>query len=205
MKANLKKAFEELKKIKPRKFKQSVDIIINLKKYNIKKNPINILISLPHRIKEKKIGAFLEVENKNVFTITPTQFKSYSDKKEMKKLVRDFDFFIAQEKLMPKIATKFGRALGSSGKMPSPQLGIILNSDDKTINGLKDKINSSLKIKVKESSIKTAIGKENMPTEELVENAIAFYEAIEKKLPLGKMNIKNFKVKLSMSKPIKIE
>ena len=40
---------------------------------------------------------------------------------------------------MPKVATTFGRILGPLGKMPSPQLGIILNTDDKTINELKRK------------------------------------------------------------------
>ncbi len=84
----LETALNELRKDKERKFDQSVDLIINLQKFDIKKNPVNIFISVPHKIKEKKICAFLEVKNKNVDTITKSEFKKYSDKKELKKLVK---------------------------------------------------------------------------------------------------------------------
>ena len=205
MKEELKKALLELRKEKKRNFNQSVDLIINLKKFDVKKNSINTFIKLPYKIKEKKIGAFLEVKNKNIETITSEEFKRYSDKKRLKKLVKDFDFFLAEAKLMPKVATTFGRVLGSAGKMPSPQLGIILETDDETISQLKEKINSSIKIKTKEPSIKIMAGKEDMKEEEIIENIITIYEAVEKKLPQGKLNIKNIEVKFSMTKPIKIE
>ena len=69
----------------------------------------------------------------------------------MKGIVKKYDFFIAQASLMPSVATTFGRSLGPTGKMPSPQLGIVMNADDKTIKELKGKIDSSIKIKVKEA------------------------------------------------------
>jgi len=105
---------------------------------------------------------------------------------------------------MPKVASVFGKFLGPTGKMPSPQLGIILNSDEKTINELKEKINNSLKIRVKESSIKLPIGKQNMKDEEIVENIMAVYRELMKVLPKNKENIKNIEVKFTMTKPIKI-
>jgi large subunit ribosomal protein L1 len=98
----------------------------------------------------KKICAFLEVKNKNVNTITKSEFSRYNDKKEIKKLVKEYDFFIAQASLMPSVATTFGKVLGPSGKMPSPQLGILANEDEKTIKALLDRINNSIKIRVKE-------------------------------------------------------
>ena len=82
LKEKLQKALSELRKEKERKFDQTVDLIINLQKYDVKKNPINLFVSVPHKIKNKKIAGFLEVENKNVDTITPEKFKKYSDKKE---------------------------------------------------------------------------------------------------------------------------
>ena len=205
MKENLKKILSELRKEKQRKFDQTVDLIINLQKFDLKKNQVNLVINVPYKIKEKKIGAFLESKNPNIETITQEEFKKYSDKKKLKKLVKKFDFFIAQASLMPKVATIFGKVLGPAGKMPSPQLGIMFNVDNKAINELKEKINNSVKIKTKEASIKLAVGKQSMKDEEIIENILVIYEAILKTLPREKENIKNIEVKFTMTKPKKIK
>ena len=200
----LKKALDELRKDKKRNFNQTIDLIINLKKYDFKKNPLNLFVNLPHKIKDKRICAFFETENENVKTITQKEFKKYSDKTELKKLVKNFDFFIAQASLMPKVATVFGRFLGPVGKMPSPQLGVLIDANEKTINELKEKINSSIKIRTKEASIKLAIGKENMKDEEIIENILVVYDVILKSLPREKDNIKSVEIKFTMTKPQKI-
>lgn len=205
LKEQLKKALAELRKGKERKFDQSADLIINLQKFDIKKNQVNLFVSVPHKIKDKKICAFLEVKNKNVDTITKTEFKKYSDKKELRKLVKKYDFFIAQASLMPLVATNFGRVLGPAGKMPSPQLGIIINADDKVIDELKSKINKSIKIRTKEASLKISVGKQSMKDEEIIENIITIYNAILKVLPREKDNIKNIEIKFTMTKPQKIK
>jgi large subunit ribosomal protein L1 len=192
-------------KSKKRKFTQTVDLIINLQKHDLKKNPINIIVTLPHKSKEKKVAGFFEAKSEYVDTITFDQFKKYSDKKKLKALVKKYDFFIAQAKLMPKVATTFGRVLGPAGKMPSPQLGILLNADEKAINELKEKINTSVKIRAKEASIKVAIGKEDMKDEEIVENAMAIYHELVNVLPRDKENIKNLEIKFTMTKPSKIK
>lgn len=205
LKKNLEKALIELRKSKKRNFDQSVDLIINLQKFDPRKNTINFFATLPHKIKNKKIAGFLEAKNPNIEkVITGSEFKKYSDKKELKKLVKKFDFFIAQASLMPKVATTFGRVLGPAGKMPSPQLGIIMNADEKTLKELKEKINSSIKIKTKEPSIKILIGKQSMKDSEIVENAMTIYNAVLKNLPRDKENIKNIEIKFTMTKPQKI-
>lgn len=201
----LKKALVELRKNEKKKFDQTVDLIVNLQKFDVKKNAVNLFISVPHKIKEKKIAAFLEIKNKDVDTITKDEFKRYSDKKATKKLVEDYDFFIAQASLMPAVATTFGRALGPAGKMPSPQLGILMNVDDRGLNEIKQKINTSVKIKTKEPSIKIPIGKESMKDEEIIENILTIYNALIKALPKEKDNIKNIAIKFTMSKPQKIK
>ncbi len=204
LKEDLKKALVELRKEKKRKFNQTVDLIINLQKFSVKKNSINLFTTLHYKIKDKKVAAFLEIENKNIKTITKAEFKKYSNKKMIKKLVKEFDFFIAQASLMPQVATNFGRVLGPAGKMPSPQLGIIMNADDKTINDLKEKINFNIKLKAKESSIKTVVGKEDMKDEEIIDNILTIYHDLLKELPREKENIKNIEVKFTMTKPQKI-
>jgi len=205
LKEQLKNALIELRKSKERKFDQTVGLIVNLQKFDIKKNSINLFILLPNKVKDKKICGFLESKNANIETIIPEEFKKYKDKKELKKIVNKFDFFIAQGSVMPKVATTFGRVLGPAGKMPSPQLGILMNVNDKEIDDLKKKINTSLKIKTKESSIKIAIGKQSMKDEEIIENIIIVYNTLMKELPKNKENIKNVELKFTMTKPVKIK
>ena len=106
---------------------------------------------------------------------------------------------------MPKVATVFGRALGPSGKMPSPQLGILMNADEKSIKALREKIDNSVKIKIKEASVKLAIGKQSMKNEQIVENILAVYNSLLKSLPKGKDNVKNIEIKFTMTKPQKIQ
>lgn len=205
LKEQLQKALVELRKEKQRKFDQTLDLIVNLQKFDIKKNQLNFLITLPHKIKDKKIAGFLEIKNSNIDTITFEEFKKYTDKKKLKDLVNKYDFFIAQASLMPKVATTFGRVLGPAGKMPSPQLGIIMDVNDKTINDLKNKVNNILKIKIKEASIKVPAGKYSMKDEDLLENIQVIYNSILKELPRDKEDIKNIEIKFTMTKPQKLK
>lgn len=200
----LKKGLTELRKEKQRKFDQTVDLIVNLQKFDVKKSNVNLFVSIPHKIKEKKIAGFLEVKNPDVDTITPDEFKKYSGKTQLKGLVNKYDFFIAQASLMPSVATAFGRALGPTGKMPSPQLGILMNADEKALKEIKNKINTSVKIKVKEPSIKISIGKQSMKDEDIVENIMTIYSTLLKTLPRNKENVKNIEIKFTMTKPYKI-
>lgn len=204
-KEKLKKALEESRSGKERKFDQTVDLIINLQKYSHKKNPINLFITVPHKIKEKRIAAFFKVNSDLIDTIPEADFKKFKDKKKIKSLVKKYDFFIAQASVMPKVATTFGRVLGPVGKMPSPQLGIIMDVSEKLINELKKKINTSIKIRVKESSIKLSIGKQSMSDEDIIENIMSVFNEIVKALPRDKENIKNVEVKFTMTKPVKIQ
>lgn len=205
MEQELKRALEELRKGKERKFDQTVDLIVNLQKFDARKESLNLFIQVPHKIKDKKICAFLTTKGKGVDTITEEEFRLYSDKKKLKNLEKRYDFFMAQAILMPKVATTFGRVLGPSGKMPSPQLGIIPEADEKMVAELKDRINNNLKIRAKESSIKVGVGKQSMKDEELIENITSVYNTLLKNLSKGIDNIKNVELKFTMTKPQKIK
>ncbi len=201
----IKKAISNLRENnKKRKFNQSVDLVVNLQKFSVKKDNINTFITLPHKIKDKKIAGFFEVKNKNVETITPEEFGKYKDKKKLKNLAKKYDFFIAEAKIMPKVASTFGRVLGPAGKMPSPQLGIIPNVNDKAVQELVSRLNNSIRIRTKEASIKLIIGKENSEDKNLIENIMAVYNKLINELPRQKENIKNIEIKFTMSKPEKI-
>ena len=202
---NFKQALEALRKEEKRKFEQSVDLIINLRGMNTKKDQVNIITNLPNKIKEKKVCAFLTEKSKIIPTITEPEFAKYKDKKLLKNLVKQYDYFIAVGKLMPKVATTFGKVLGPVGKMPSPQLGIIMQENESAIKETLEKISTSLKIRLKEASFKITVGKESMPDEKILENIQEVYKAIENALPKKKENVKNVVLKLTMSKPIKIQ
>jgi len=201
----IKQALDELKKLEKRKFDQSVDLIISLKGIDVKKDNIATVIPIPHKIKDKKICGFLTKKSSLVDTITQPDFVRYRDKKPLKELVKKYDFFIAHASLMPSIATNFGKALGPTGKMPSPQLGVLMKEEDSSIKQLIDKINTSVKIRVKEPAVKISIGKQSMPDADIIANAEAIYAGLANALPTKKENIKSVMLKLTMSKPIKVE
>lgn len=202
----VKKALEELRKEKERKFDQSIDLVVNLKGVDIRKENISLVINAPNKIKDKKVCGFFTKKSDLVDTITKPEFDKYKDKGALKELVEKYDFFIAAAPLMPSVATTFGKVLGPAGKMPSPQLGIIPPTEDpKAIQETLDRIATSIKVRAKEPSIKLSVGKASMKDEELLANIKAIYDGILNALPTKNENIKNVMLKLSMSKPIKVE
>ena len=201
----IKQALAELRKLEKRKFEQGIDLLISLKGVDPKKENISTIVTIPNKIKDKKVCGFFLKKNDVVKTITNLDFPKYKDKKTLKNLVKEFDFFIADAKLMPGVATTFGKVLGPAGKMPSPQLGILVNDDEKSTRALVDRISTSIKLRVKEAAIKTIIGKESMSDEQIIANIIAVYEGLLSVLPVKKDNVRKVMIKLTMSKPIQVE
>ena len=201
----IEEALIELRKIEKRKFDQSIDLIINLKSIDLKRDQLNIVVNIPHKSKDKKICAFLNVKSKIIDSVTEPEFQKYKDKKTLKNLVNKYDYFIAFAPLMPKVATVFGKILGPAGKMPSPQLGMIIHETDDEVKKAINKISTSLKIRLKEASIKVGVGKEDMDDKKIIENVKSIYASVENTLPKKRENIRNIMIKLSMTKPIKVE
>ena len=110
----LKEALAELRKDEKRKFEQSVDLIVNLKGVDLKRTSVSSVISVPHKIKEKKVCGFLSKKSPLINSITKPEFDKYKDKKALKNLIKNYDFFISIAGLMPSVATTFGKILGPS-------------------------------------------------------------------------------------------
>lgn len=201
----LKQALAELRKLEKRKFDQGVDLLISLKGVDPKRDNINTIVNIPHKIKDKRVCGFFTKKNDIVKTVTNVDFPKYKDKKMLKNLVKEFDFFIAVAPLMPSVATTFGKVLGPAGKMPSPQLGILTNESEDSVRNVLDKIAKSIKLRVKEPAVKVSIGKESMSDEEIIANIEAVYGALVNALPIKKDNIKKVMIKLTMSKPVSVE
>src|SRR3989338_4334941 len=171
-KQELQSALQKAKDIsEKRNFRQSFDIIINLKGLDLKKqeHQIDLFITLPHpRGKKAKVCAFVGAElmeqAKSVcdFAVPSDNFEKYKEKKEIKKLANSYDFFIAQANIMPKVATAFGRVFGPRGKMPNPKSGGVV-PPNANIRPLYEKLQRTIRATAKTAPlIQCAIGTEEM-------------------------------------------
>ncbi|KHO45214.1 MAG: large subunit ribosomal protein L1 [archaeon GW2011_AR3] len=197
-----------------RNFKQSFDFIINVRGIDLKKteNQIEFFMTLKHtRSKKAKVcalvGAELSDEAKSVcdFSVVQDDFQKYGqDKKAMKKLAEQYDFFIAQANIMPKVAGAFGRVLGPRGKMPNPKAGCIVPPKF-NLRPLYDKLQHTVKISLKTSPIiQTVVGSEDKGDDEIADNILNIYDQVVHHLPNDKNNINSMFIKLTMGRPVQL-
>ncbi len=202
---NISKVLNKLREeTKERKFNQGLDLIINLKDFDLKREKVNLALIAPNEFCKPKILAFLNKKSSIVDSITKDEFQLYKDKKKVKKIVEEYDHFIASASLMPAIAATFGRYLGQAGKMPSPQLGILREENEKEIQKLLDVFDKVVVIKSKEPSLKIKVGNYEMKDEKIAENIIYVHKKVVDSLSKKNQNIKNVLIKFTMSKAIKI-
>src|SRR3989344_1586594 len=207
----IKKARENSKK---RKFSQSFDLIVNLKNINLKKagDSVDTFLTLPFgRGKKIRVCALVDAQlakqAKEICDkiILLEDFNKYQDKKILKELSREFDFFIGQADLMSKIATTFGKVLGTAGKMPNPKAGCIVPGNA-NLKLLYEKLQKTVRMQTKnEAIIKCIIGNENMKDEDVAENILFAYNSLLHSLPQEKNNLKEALLKSTMGKPIALE
>jgi large subunit ribosomal protein L1 len=210
-KEKIKKALDELKTQPKRKFSQTYDLIVNLKNFEIKKHPIDFFVNLPYSSGKKiKVAAFVgpqmedEAEKTVDLVIKEADFSKYADKKMAKKLAVDYDYFIAQANLMPKIAQTFGKVLGIRGKMPNPKLGCVVPPNT-NLAPLVEKLSKAVRLVAKKGmNLQSMVGKEDQTDDEVIENILAVYNSIIKNVPNEMQNVKNVLLKLTMGKPVKV-
>ena len=199
---------KKLKENSPKKnFKQSLDLIINLKGLDLKKaeHNVNLFVTLPHGTGKKisvcaLVDADMESKAKEICNevILSDQFARFKGKAEIKKLANKHDFFIAQASIMPKIAPVFGRFLGPRGKMPNPKLGSIV-PPNANIKPLCEKLTKTVNLVTKnEPTLKCRVGQEDTPDDALVDNVLTIYNSVIPKLPNENHNVKSVMLKLTM-------
>lgn len=204
----VEKVLEESKKLN-RKFKQNIDVVINLKNLDIgnPKNRIDEEIILPHgRGSEAKIAIFASGElavksKKHVdLLIKPEDIGDLSkDKKKFKKIVDEHDFFIAEAPLMPTIGKTLGTVLGPKAKMPKPV------PPNANISGMVKSLRNAIKIRSKNSkTIHTIAGNEEMSKEDIAENIDTIIKRLENRLERGRINIGSVHIKTTMGPPERI-
>ena len=192
---------------KQRKFKQALEIIITFKDIDVKKGfALNEIVQLPKtsspaavcvmatgdmstKAKAAKADAVIGTEELDKFA---------ANKRESRKFINKYDFFLADTKIMPVVGKVLGQLLGPRGKMPVPV------PFDAPIESFLQRFRSSIKVRVRSSlSLSCKFGDETMDDADLAINAHAVVSAVEKKLPNGEKNIKRIMIKTTMGKPTK--
>jgi large subunit ribosomal protein L1 len=212
-KLKINEALTKLREDK-KKFSQSFDLIVNLRDLNIK-NPeeqLDFFASVPRGLGKKvKVVALVGPELKERaegvvdLVISQTEFDNYTDKKVAKKLAAEYDYFIAQADIMPRVATVFGRTFGPRGKMPNPKLGSVLPGKA-PVEPLYERLQKTVKVQAKKSpNVQVKVGTEDMKDEDLVENITQVFNQILSHLPKEKSNIKRVLLKKTMSTPVELD
>ncbi|HYL66001.1 MAG TPA: 50S ribosomal protein L1 [Nitrosopumilaceae archaeon] len=207
--AHLTQMIGEAKKSqKQRKFKQSVELIMVFRDIDVKKGfAINETVQLPKTLSQPAsvcvvasgdLGLKAKSANADRIVDGTEVNKIGANKRESRKLINGFDFFLSDTSLMATVGKTLGQFMGPRGKMPTP---VPFNAP---IDSILERFRSSIRVRLRNSlSLACKIGDETMSDEDLTANANAVISLVEKKLPSGDKNIKKIMIKTTMGKLVK--
>jgi large subunit ribosomal protein L1 len=199
---------EAKKSQKQRKFKQSVELIMVFRDIDVKKGfAINETVQLPKTLSQPAsvcvvasgdLGLKAKSANADRIVDGNEVNKIGANKRESRKLINGFDFFLSDTSLMATVGKTLGQFMGPRGKMPTP---VPFNAP---IDSILERFRSSIRVRLRNSlSLACKIGNETMSDEDLTANANAVISLVEKKLPSGDKNIKKIMIKTTMGKLVK--
>jgi large subunit ribosomal protein L1 len=204
----IKSAAEKSKK---RKFTQTWDLVISLKGVNLKKpeNRFNLEFMLPGgRGKDVKVAVIADTlvkeakENKDVgLVISRGEIESIaSNKKKLKRIANEYDWFYGEASLMPLIGKSFGVVLGPRGKVPKPIPPKV------NIEPFVKRAKNMVRISLKDTPvIHVPVGAETTAEADVEKNIKSVYNFVKEKLPKGENNIRSVYIKLTMGRPVKVD
>ncbi len=208
IKAALKEARERSKK---RNFKQSVELIINLRDVDVKKpeNRIQESIELPFAI-DKKVGVCVFADGDLALrarragadlVLGSAEIEALAnDRKRQREIAKSMDSFIAAAPLMPLIGRVFGPILGPRGKMPTPV------PPTANIEEIIERHRRTIRVRARDQPVlHCRVGSEGMSDDEIAENIQAVIGRIARRLKRGTKNIDSIYVKLTMGPAVKVE
>lgn len=189
-----------------RNFAQSFELILKLKDVDVKKSDLNIneIVFLPNKLSElakicifaagdnavraQKAGADRVIEAAELDRLA-------SEKRTAKKLAREYQFFLADTSMMPKIGRILGQFLGPKGRMPAPV------PPNAPLESMLTRYRTAIRVKSRGSlSVAGKVGDESLEDSKVADNALAVITQVEKKLPNGEKNIQSMMVKKTMGK-----
>lgn len=192
---------------KPRRFKQSVDLVVVLKDVDLRspEGRIREIVYLPKKpAKEAEVCVVAEgdMEVKARALAVPVinredLQKLRGNRKQVKKLAKRCDWVLVMAPLMGLAGGILGPALGPRGKAPTP---VPPNAD---IEALVNRFKSAVWVRTKnQPQIMVRVGTEDMRPEDIAENIKAIVSVIENKL--GRQKISKIYVKKTMGPPVQL-
>jgi large subunit ribosomal protein L1 len=167
--------------------------IIELPHVPEKTNKVCVIATGELALKARKANADLVIERAELEGLA-------GNKRELRKIANNYDFFIAEAPLMPTVGKVLGPVLGPRGKMPIPVPPTV------DIASLIEKHRKTVILRMRNQPIlQCRVGTENMKEEEIAENIQTILRAVEAKLKRGMKNIKSTYIKTSMGSPVKIK
>ena len=192
-----------------KKFRQSIELIVVLRDIDVKKGfAIKEIVQLPNTgssaavcvMASGDMGLKAKAAKADRVIDADEMSKLGENKRESRKFVNSYDFFLADTKLMPTVGKVLGQILGPRGKMPTP---VPFNA---SIESFLARFRSSKLIRLRNSlSLSCKIGDESMDDAALAANALAILSTVEKKLPNGDRNIKKIMAKTTMGAAVRLE
>jgi large subunit ribosomal protein L1 len=116
----------------------------------------------------------------------------------------DFDRVVATPDLMPLVG-RLGKVLGPRGLMPNPKVGTVTMDVANAVKGAKG---GSVEFRVEKAGIVQAgVGKASFPEDKIVENIVAFADAVQKSRPQGAKGqfINRVAISSTMGPGVKVE
>lgn len=192
---------------KERKFTESLELIMVFKDIDVKKGfAINETVQLPKTSSPASVcvmatgdmGTKAKAANADRVIDADELERLSANKRESRKLINKYDFFLADTQIMPTVGKTLGQLLGPRGKMPTP---VPFNAP---IESFLQRFRSSIKVRVRGSlSLSCKIGTRVMEDSDLAANANAVVNMVKTKLPNGDKNIKRIMVKTTMGRAIR--
>lgn len=174
-------AIKVLKSLKPRKFDESVDLVLKLN-IDAKKTDQNIRGSFVLPNGTGKTKRVLVVTKTKAAEASEADYCGAEDmiEKIEKENWFDFDTIVATPEMMPLLG-KLGKVLGPKGLMPNPKTGTVTMNVANAVDEIKK---GKVEYRVdKEANINVMIGKCSFDTEKLYENFKTLYNVIMKARP----------------------
>ena len=204
--ATVKTAIEQAPK---RKFRESVDITVNLKNVDLSqpKNRIDETIMLPHQLGGVKIAVLGKGDITNKAKDAKVDLILSSEEierlggapREARKIAAEYRYFIAETTVMSQVGRFLGPRLGPRGRMPTP---VPPGTD---IKPMVDRLRSSVKIRTKDrTTFHARVGSTEMDPNLIAENIDVVMKRIESVLEQGHLNIRSVYVKTTMGPAVRM-